>query len=450
MNERIGSVIIENVGPSVDAGTYPVKRVVGEPIRVEADIFKEGHDLLSAVVRWRKAPTRALGSLPTSPPVQEGGWTEVPMEATVNDRWAAELRFPEMGRYLFTVEAWTDGYRSWAQELSRKVKAGQKVKSELLEGAALLKACASRASGTDAAALKEAEAQLSASSEVQASAAALKPELIALASRYADRAIATRHPQELGVWVEPVRAAVGAWYEFFPRSTGPDAQTHGTFADAEKMLEYVQSLGFDVVYLPPIHPIGRTARKGKNNTLKAESGDVGSPWAIGAAEGGHKSIHPQLGTLEDFKRFVNKARGLGIDVALDLAYQCSPDHPYVKEHPEWFSFRPDGTLKTAENPPKRYEDIVNFDWLGPAREALWTELRSVVLFWVEAGVRIFRVDNPHTKPVRFWQWMIDTVRAVHPDVVFLSEAFTRPKMMKVLAKVGFSQSYTYFTWRNFK
>jgi starch synthase (maltosyl-transferring) len=254
----------------------------------------------------------------------------------------------------------------------------------------------------------------------------------------------------LEVAAERERARTGAWYEFFPRSAVRDGKTHGTFKDAEAWLPYVQSLGFDTLYLPPIHPIGRTARKGKNNSLRAEPDDVGSPWAIGAAEGGHKAIHPQLGTLEDFRRFLKAAEQHGIEIALDLAFQCSPDHPYVKEHPEWFLHRPDGTIKTAENPPKRYEDIVNFDWMGPARDTLWPELESVVLHWIAQGVRIFRVDNPHTKPLQFWAWLIRRVHERHPDIVFLSEAFTRPKVMKALAKIGFTESYTYFTWRNHK
>ena len=271
-----------------------------------------------------------------------------------------------------------------------------------------------------------------------------------MASRYPDRTIATRLDRELRLFAERSRAICSAWYELFPRSTSPDGKRHGTFRDAEKWLPYVGELGFDVVYLPPIHPIGRTARKGKNNALTAAPDDIGSPWAIGGPEGGHKSIHPQLGTVEDFRRFVASAKDLGLEVALDIAFQCSPDHPYVKEHPEWFQQRPDGTIKTAENPPKRYEDIVNFDWMGPAREALWAELRSVFLHWIAQGVRIFRVDNPHTKPLPFWEWVIGEIHAAHPDVIFLAEAFTRPKVMKALAKSGFNQSYTYFTWRNFK
>jgi starch synthase (maltosyl-transferring) len=434
--ERIGSMVIEGVAPSVDGGRHPAKRVLGEEVQVWADVFKEGHDELVAVVRFRQVAP------------QSTDWEEAPLRAVGNDRFMGSFRPAALGRYVFTVEAWPDLFATWSEELKRKLSAGRDVSSELLEGAALLRQASSRAALThpqDAQRLREAAEHV----QAQRAEVALDPGLRALAAFYPDRAIGTRHPGEFPLIVERERARSGAWYEFFPRSSG-DKGRHGTFADASRHLDYVRELGFDVVYLPPIHPIGRTARKGPNNALIAGPGDPGSPWAIGAAEGGHKAVHPELGTVEDFKRFVRRAEALGIEVALDLAYQCSPDHPYVREHPEWFHHRPDGTIKTAENPPKRYEDIVNFDFLGPAREALWQELRSVVLFWVEAGVRLFRVDNPHTKPLPFWEWLIREVQAVHPEVVMLSEAFTRPKVMKALAKLGFSQSYTYFTWRNFK
>jgi starch synthase (maltosyl-transferring) len=443
MAGRIGSTVIENVQPQIDCGRHPVKRAVGEPVRVTADVFKEGHDELVVVLRHRQ-----LTPSQTEP-------REVAMRPLGNDAWEGQFPLFENGLYAFAIEAWPDLFRSWAAELKRKVDAGREVHSELLEGAALLGAAAERAAAAgaagslDAARLREAEKQLRAGQSPAAIAAALDPRLAEAAARHPDRSIAVRHPQELRVFAERKRAIFSAWYEFFPRSTGP-AGRHGSFRDAESMIPYVEELGFDVIYLPPIHPIGRTARKGKNNSLKAGPDDVGSPWAIGGPEGGHKSIHPQLGTMEDFKRFLAAAGEKDIEVALDIAFQCSPDHPYVKEHPEWFNRRPDGTIKTAENPPKRYEDIVNFDWLGPARESLWAELRSVFLHWIDAGVRVFRVDNPHTKPLPFWEWVIGEVHARHPDVIFLSEAFTRPKMMKALAKVGFNQSYTYFTWRNFK
>ncbi len=443
MVQRTGSVVIENVQPSLDFGRHAVKRVVGEDVEVSADIFKEGHDALVAVIRWRQ----------TSPQAAATEWEEAPMKHVGNDRFEGRFAVDVNGRYAFTVEAWPDLFATWVSELQRKVDAGRDVQSELLEGAQILESTAARAkesSPASAKTLADAAALLRTGQSKETVAAALDPQLGATAARYPDRSLAVRYERELEVFAERSRARTGAWYEFFPRSTKNDGKTHATFRDSEKFLPYIQALGFDVIYLPPIHPIGRAARKGRNNSLTAEKGDVGSPWAIGAKEGGHKAVHPELGTLEDFRHFVQAAAAHGIETAIDIAFQCSPDHPYVKEHPEWFLHRPDGTIKTAENPPKRYEDIVNFDWMGPAREALWQELLSVVLHWVENGVRVFRVDNPHTKPIAFWEFLIRKTHEQYPDVVFLSEAFTRPKVMKMLAKVGFSQSYTYFTWRNFK
>ncbi|QRO02224.1 alpha-1,4-glucan--maltose-1-phosphate maltosyltransferase [Archangium violaceum] len=444
MSERIGSTVIENVRPELDAGRWAVKRVEGESLKVQADIFKEGHDILVAVVRWRQS----------APKEQATEWAETPMVSKGNDLWEGEFLLARNGRYEFTVEAWPDLYATWVTEVKRKVDVGRDVRSELLEGAAMLRAHAERAqkagSPDEARRMVEAATLFEKGMSANAIAAAMDPGLTLVASKYADRSIATRYDRVPEVFVDREKARFGSWYEFFPRSALRDGRTHGTFRDAEKWLPYVQSLGFDIIYLPPIHPIGRKARKGKNNSLTATPEDVGSPWAIGGPEGGHKAVNPLLGTLEDFRSFVKAANGLGIEIALDIAFQCSPDHPYVKEHPEWFQHRPDGTIKTAENPPKRYEDIVNFDWLGPGRATLWPELKSVVLHWVEQGVRIFRVDNPHTKPLQFWAWLIREVQTVHPDTVFLSEAFTRPKVMKHLAKAGFQQSYTYFTWRNFK
>ena len=444
MSSRTGSILIENVQPELDAGRYPVKRIAGDTAHVEADLFKEGHDVLVAVVRWRQA----------SPKGQETAWQEVPMKELGNDRYGAEFPLARNGRYEFTVEAWPDLFRTWVHELKRKVDVGRDVKSEVLEGAALLEGAAARAKASrpaDAAQLSDAARALKTGGPTPDNLLlALDASLATIASRHPDRGLAVRYDRVLEIFADRERAQNGAWYEFFPRSAVRDGKTHGTFKDAEGWLPYVKALGFDIIYLPPIHPIGRTARKGKNNSLSAGPDDVGSPWAIGASEGGHKAVHPKLGTLEDFRRFREKAEGLGMEIALDLAFQCAPDHPYVKEHPEWFLHRPDGTIKTAENPPKRYEDIVNFDWMGPARESLWAELRSVVLHWVEQGVMVFRVDNPHTKPIQFWAWLIREVQEKHPEVLFLSEAFTRPKVMRALAKVGFTQSYTYFTWRNFK
>jgi len=411
---------------------------------VTADVLKEGHDELAVVLRWRQLTPKAAEA------------REVTMRPSGNDAWEGEFPLFENGLYAFEVEAWPDAFRTWAQELSRKIEARRDLSSELLEGAQLLRAAAERAAAAgpagafDAERLREGEKALLAGQSQATLSRALDPRLAETASRYPDKSLATRSGRELRVFAERKRAIFSSWYELFPRSTAREPGRHGTFSDAERMLPYVRELGFDVVYLPPIHPIGKTARKGKNNALTAAPDDVGSPWAIGSPEGGHKAVHPQLGTLADFRRFVKSAAELGIEVALDVAFQCSPDHPYVKERPDWFQRRPDGTIKTAENPPKRYEDIVNFDWMGPERESLWAELRSVFLHWIEQGVRIFRVDNPHTKPLPFWEWVIGEVKARHPDAIFLAEAFTRPKMMKALAKAGFDQSYTYFTWRNFK
>ncbi|MFL5309584.1 MAG: alpha-1,4-glucan--maltose-1-phosphate maltosyltransferase [Myxococcales bacterium] len=444
MPARQGSILIENVQPQIDCGRYPVKRAAGETVRVTADVLKEGHDELAVVLRWRQLTPKAADA------------REVVMRPLGNDAWEGQFPVYENGLYGFQVEAWPDAFRTWAQELSRKVEAGRDLSSELLEGAQLLRGAAERAAAAgpagafDAERLREGEKTLLSGQAAGTLSRALDPRLAEAASRYPDRAVATRSERELRVFAERKRAIFSAWYELFPRSAAREPGRHGTFLDAERLLPYVQELGFDVVYLPPVHPIGRTARKGKNNSLTPGPDDVGSPWAIGAPEGGHKAVHPQLGTLADFRRFVKSAAERGIEVAIDIAFQASPDHPYVKERPDWFQRRPDGSIKTAENPPKRYEDIVNFDWMGAERESLWAELRSVFLHWAEQGVRIFRVDNPHTKPLPFWEWVIGEVKARHPDAVFLAEAFTRPKMMKALAKAGFDQSYTYFTWRNFK
>ena len=443
MAEPTGSIVIEAVEPELDGtGRFAIKRIVGESVVVQADVFKEGHDILVAVLQWRHVAPAAS---------TDGKWSEAPMQPLGNDRFSAEFPLSHLGRYAYTIEAWSDAFRTWVSELERKVAAGHSVRSELVEGAALLRQAALRASAQspDAKRLLAAEQALLAGTPEAAVAAALEPGLSDLASRYPDRTHATRYLREVPVYADRPRAVFGAWYEFFPRSTGADGKP-GTFADAETLLPYIESLGFDIVYLPPIHPIGRTGRKGPNNVVSTNPDDLGSPWAIGSREGGHKSVHPALGTMKDFAHFKEAAEGRGLEVALDLAFQCSPDHPYIREHPEWFSWRPDGTLKTAENPPKRYDDIVNFDFLGPARESLWAELKSIVLFWIGEGVRIFRVDNPHTKPLPFWIWLIRQIQDAHPDVSFLAEAFTRPKMMKALAKAGFTQSYTYFTWRVFK
>ncbi len=430
-------VVIADVSPQVDGGRFAAKRAAGESVETSATIFAEGHDVLGARVRFRRAG--------------ESDWRDVPMQALDNDRWTASFVVESTGRWEFTVEAWVDRFASWRRGLARKVEAGQDVTGELVEGAALVRAAAARADGADGAWLVE-QATLLAGSAAPAARieTALAPRLAAWMARHPNRAGGTTLPHPLPVEVEVERAAFGAWYECFPRSMSPDPARAGTLRDLADRLDYVAGMGFDVLYLPPVHPIGTSYRKGRNNTLAPGPGDPGSPWAIGAAEGGHTAVHPDLGTLADFDALVARAEALGLAVALDIAFQCSPDHPWVREHPEWFRRRLDGSIQYAENPPKRYQDIYPFDFEGAAWESLWLALRDVVLFWLGHGVTIFRVDNPHTKPFAFWEWLIADVRARHPGTVFLSEAFTRPAVMRHLAKVGFSQSYTYFTWRNTK
>ena len=430
-------VIVEGVQPEVDGGRYPIKRAVGEEVVVYADIFADGHDALAALVKAR--------------PVGTVEWTESPMTFLVNDRWVGRFVVGQIGRYEYTVEAWVDRFDSWLKELRKKTEAGQDVGSELLEGAVHVLEGAARATGSDASWLRDRGEALERTGEQAARiAVALDPELKVVMDCHADRSRSRVYDRTLGVTVERERARYGAWYEMFPRSASPDPARHGTFKDTEDCLPYVAGMGFDVLYLPPIHPIGRAFRKGPNNTLTPGPGDPGSPWAIGGPEGGHKAVHPELGTLQDFDRLAAAARDLGIEIALDIAFQCSPDHPYVKEHPGWFRHRPDGTIKYAENPPKKYQDIYPIDFECEDWEALWAELRDVFLFWVGHGVTIFRVDNPHTKPFPFWDWVIREVQDRHPEAIFLAEAFTRPRIMHRLAKGGYPQSYSYFTWRNNK
>ncbi len=418
--------------PMIDCGRYASKRTVGDAVAVSADIFADGHDVLRAVVR-----SRAPGS---------DRWVENPLvriDAHVDgDRWAGEFQVDRLGRHTWTIEAWTDAFASWREELRRKIDAGQDdLSGELSEGEVLLEQAAERAEGEDRARIERALERLradGANPEV-----ALDPELFAAIERYPDRSRSTTMDRELHVDVDPVRARFGAWYELFPRSWGG-------LKGVERRVPELAALGFDVLYLPPIHPIGLTNRKGRNNALTAEPGDPGSPWAIGDASGGHDALHPELGTMDDFDALVATAGEHGIDVALDFAIQCSADHPWLTEHPDWFNRRPDGTLKYAENPPKKYQDIYNVNWESEDWRGLWEALRDVVRFWADHGVMVFRVDNPHTKPLAFWEWLIAELRAEHPQVVFLAEAFTRAAMMRQLAKVGFNQSYTYFTWKSSK
>jgi starch synthase (maltosyl-transferring) len=424
-------VAIESVMPEIDGGRFPAKRALSDKVAVEADVFADGQDAIAAVARCRHESASS--------------WIEVPMVPMPNDHWRAEFTVTELGRYRFALEAWIDRFETWSRQFAKRVEAGQDVAAELEVAAHMVEATASRAPAPDAAKLLAYAAQLRQGKAT--ASAALGAELAELMERHADRSASVTYGREPEVIVEPVRARYGAWYEMFPRSAGKQGK-HGTFRDVEDWLPYISGMGFDVLYFPPIHPIGRTHRKGANNSVRAKPDEPGSPWAIGSDEGGHKSIHPQLGTLEDFRRLVRAAGEHGLSIALDIAFQCSPDHPYTKEHPEWFRHRPDGSIQYAENPPKKYEDIYPFDFECEAWRELWAELLSIVVFWIDQGVRIFRVDNPHTKPFPFWEWLIGEVKRSHPDVIFLAEAFTRPRVMYRLAKTGFSQSYTYFAWRN--
>jgi len=431
----IRRVVIEGVKPEIDGGRFPIKRTVGESVTVSADIFTDTHDVVSGVMMHRKA--------------EASDWNEVPLEFIINDRWQASFDVTQVGRYVYTLSAWVDSFQSWRRDLSKKVDANQTVSIELLAGAQLIQEVSNRAGEADAEWLKQrAEALRSSRSQDVKVVLAMDDVLAGLMEKYPDRHAATTYDKELIVVVDREIARFSAWYEMFPRSCGKEPGKHGTLKDCVDRLPYIARMGFDVLYLPPVHPIGVTHRKGRNNAPSARSPDPGSPWAIGAAEGGHRDLHPLLGTLEDFRHLVEKARDYGIEVALDLAFQCSPDHPYVAEHPEWFRKRPDGSIQYAENPPKKYQDIYPFDFERDRWRELVQELRTVVYFWIDQGVRIFRVDNPHTKPFSFWDWLINTVKSEYPDIIFLSEAFTRPKIMYRLAKLGFTQSYTYFAWRN--
>ncbi|MFN2642384.1 MAG: alpha-1,4-glucan--maltose-1-phosphate maltosyltransferase, partial [Actinomycetota bacterium] len=423
--------MIQDVSPEIDCGRYPIKRVPGEAIRVVSTIFTDGHDVVAAALLHRREGDR--------------DWIETPMTAVGNDRYAAEFTAGDLGCEVYTVRAWVDRFETWHRDLLKRVEAQQDISVDLLIGGDLIDEAARRAGGPDREALERWSERLLSAAE---GGARTLPdhELSLLMSRHEEGRFPVEFARELSATIDNPRARFGTWYELFPRSA-TNERRHGTFADVEARLPYIAGMGFDVLYLPPIHPIGHTNRKGKNNTTEPEAGAPGSPWAIGNEDGGHTAVHPDLGTLDDFDNLIAHAREYGIEVAMDVAFQCSPDHPYVKEHPEWFRKRPDGSIQYAENPPKKYQDIYPIDFETDAWRELWDELRDVVMFWAGRGVRIFRVDNPHTKSLRFWEWMIADVRRRYPDAVFLSEAFTRPAVMYHLAKIGFDQSYTYFTWR---
>ena len=432
------SVVIENLQPLIEGGRYPIKRIAGEDLAVDADIFKDGHDVVAAVLKWRVLGKRA--------------WRETPMTFIDNDRWRGVCTLYDEAVHEYTVEAWTDSFRSWQSEFAKKFEGGiSDLQSEALEGAAIVKVAAERARDrADAARLREFSKQIANGANSEIYAITKSGELEVLMATYPDRSTATHYDPAPRVVVDRQGALFGAWYEFFPRSAEGRGDRGSTFRDCLPRVDDAKVMGFDVIYFPPIHPIGHTNRKGRNNSIACEPGDPGVPWAIGSEAGGHKAVEPSLGTLADFDWLQKEVRKRGMEIALDFAINCSPDHPYVKEHPEWFYKRPDGTIKYAENPPKKYEDIYPLNFRCENWRELWAEMKSIVLFWAEHGVRIFRVDNPHTKPVAFWEYLITGVREKYPDTIFLSEAFTRPKMMKALAKAGFNQSYTYFTWRNTK
>jgi starch synthase (maltosyl-transferring) len=434
----LAHIIVEAVEPCVDNGSHPAKRIVGEPCVVEADIFRDGHQIIRAAVKYRRK--------------SDESFAEAPMLPIENDRWRGEFIPSENTRYVFTIEAWTDQFASWLADFRKKVVAGRDVHSDLLEGIAFIEKMSRRANASDREVLAGGLAQLRSSQNGFASALKIveEPALVEVAERVGERAGLVRFEPLLEVTVDRPKARFSAWYEMFPRSQGTDPAKSATFRDAERRLPAIADMGFDVVYLPPIHPIGITNRKGPNNALNGGANSPGSPWAIGSQAGGHDAIDPGLGTISDFEHFVATGNKLGIETAIDFAVQCSPDHPWVREHPDWFGHRPDGSIKYAENPPKEYQDIYPIDFDTKDQQGLMRELLRVVNFWIDHGVKIFRVDNPHTKPVAFWEWLIGSVQASHPEVLFLAEAFTRPKLMKALAKAGFTQSYTYFTWRNTK
>lgn len=429
-------VVIDRVLPEIDGGLFPIKRVVQEKVAVKAHIFADGHDQIRAELLYKSEPAHQ--------------WNASEMECAGNDEWTASFRVTQIGTSLYTVRAWIDGFRTWQEDIRKKLEAEQDVSVDLLIGADLLEHISRRASEADAARLRQwSEIFSKPGRNDKAIKLALGKEITTLADKYPDRSRASKYLRELKVSVGPARALFSSWYELFPRSCG-SGEKHGTFRDCERLLPDISKMGFDVLYLPPIHPIGITNRKGRNNSTTCEAADPGSPWAIGSSEGGHKHVSPKLGTIKDFRALLASARKYEMEIALDLAFQCSPDHPYVKEHPEWFRWRPDNRVQYAENQPKKYEDIIPLNFQTENWRELWQELKGVVIFWIRQGVRVYRVDNPHTKPFAFWQWLIAEIKKEFSDVIFLAEAFTRPKRMYRLAKAGFDQSYTYFTWRNTK
>lgn len=429
-------VIINNISPSVDCGRYPAKIVIQNQTTISADIFTDGIDKIAASVLLRHGDQKQR--------------KELELSLIDNDRWSVTFTPDKLGRYYFQVVAWINSFATWQSSIEKKYHARQDIAVDLKAGVAIAEETLPRATGKDKDVIKQWMERLDAAGPEEGFEISRDQTINALLCKYRNKDRTTVHPHTFELVCEPVKSVFSTWYELFPRSTAAEPGRHGTFDDVAKLLPRIAKMGFDVLYLPPIHPIGVTNRKGKNNSLKATEQDPGSPWAIGNSRGGHKEIHPELGTLKDFRKLVATAEKHGIDIALDIAFQCSPDHPYVKKHPEWFKWRADGTVQFAENPPKKYEDILPFDFESDAFESLWHELKSVFKYWADNGVRIFRVDNPHTKAIPFWEWAINELKAEYPEVMFLAEAFTRPRIMEHLGKIGFTQSYTYFSWRNTK
>lgn len=430
-------MIIEHVQPEIDGGYFPIKKIIGEKVKVTADVFGDGHDQIRATLLFRK-----LG---------KEKWQFSPMNFVGDDRWSGEFTVEEIGIYEYTIEGWVDHLITWLKDIQKRFQAQEKIKIDILSGIPLLERLTQQITSKEGKYIRQLITGLKEEEHPEKLMAILQDKLLAvIIEENPLKNHKTRYPMELKVIVDRKKALFSAWYELFPRSCSPEINQQGTFLDCENILPDIASLGFDILYFPPIHPIGKTHRKGKNNAITTQKGDPGSPWAIGDETGGHMAIHPQLGSLNDLHRLIKKAKEYGIEIALDLAFQCSRDHPYIKTHPEWFRWRSDGTIQYAENPPKKYEDIVPFDFETDHWQELWQELKKITLYWIEQGIKIFRVDNPHTKPFLFWEWLIGQVKEKYPEVIFLSESFTRPKVMYHLAKIGFTQSYTYYTWRNTK
>ena len=430
-------MVIEHVQPEIDGAYFPIKRIIGEKVKVTADVFADGHDQIRATLLFRK-----LG---------KEKWQFSPMNFVGNDRWSGEFTVEEIGIYEYTIEGWVNHLITWLKDIQKRFQAQEKIKIDILSGIPLLERLTQQITSKEGKYIRQLITGLKEEEHPEKLMVILQDKLLAvIIEENPLKNHKTRYPMELKVIVDRKKALFSAWYELFPRSCSPEINQHGTFLDCENILPDIANLGFDILYFPPIHPIGKTHRKGKNNAITTQKGDPGSPWAIGDETGGHMAIHPQLGSLNDLHRLIKKAKEYGIEIALDLAFQCSRDHPYIKTHPEWFRWRSDGTIQYAENPPKKYEDIVPFDFETDHWQELWQELKKITLYWIEQGIKIFRVDNPHTKPFLFWEWLIGQVKEKYPEVIFLSESFTRPKVMYHLAKIGFTQSYTYYTWRNTK